>query len=345
MRFNFATKRIVRSLLVIVTLVIVFIGGMYVRHEDDIWLGLKEPLKKLYQWSSFGKTTWNSAFEKVDIDLSNGAIQYAYFYSSSSSSKRPLLVSLHTWGGDYKEYDPLANLAYDQNLNYIHPDFYGPNNKPEACCSDQVIKAIDAAIAYAIKNGNVDPGEIYITGASGGGYATLCMLLKSTHKIKSFAAWVPVTDLEAWYYENKIRKGNFTNDILACTSSGKTINRVNAAKRSPLQWQTNSHNLENANIAIYAGIYDGITGSVPITHAINFYNKLLKDRGVPESAPEYVNDYEKSYLLEKRIPLHDLGSISGRKVCLRKTYENITLVIFEGGHEMLAEYNLKTLMN
>ncbi len=288
---------------------------------------------------------WGKDFRLVGISSPvDGQIQRAYFYRSTSAVPAPLIVSLHTWSGDYTQPDPLSALSRSANLNYIHPDFRGPDNTLDACCSDLAISDIDASITFAIENGNVDTSRIYVMGVSGGGYATLAAFMRSKHRIRKFSAWVPISDLVAWYRESSIRRNKYAGDILHCTGSAADVLDIAVArKRSPLYWDTPVGKLEDAEISVYTGIYDGIQGSVPITQTINFYNKVLSDLGVKDSA-KYVSVYEKAALLELRRPLGDFGQIAGRKVCLQKQYQHIKLVVFEGNHEMLPEYALHELI-
>ena len=53
--------------------------------------------------------------------------------TAPSTDLRPLVVSLHTWGGDHtqKDNEDLAEHAPKLGWIYIFPDFQGPNNKPE----------------------------------------------------------------------------------------------------------------------------------------------------------------------------------------------------------------------
>jgi len=62
---------------------------------------------------------------------------------------------------------------------------------------------------------------------------------------------------------------------------------------------------------------------------------VLKDLGVRESK-YYVSDDETKFLLENRKPFADFGEICGRDICLMKEYGNISVTIFQGGHEMLG---------
>src|SRR5690606_35910714 len=96
---------------------------------------------------------WTDAFKEVGIPSSvDGVLQKAYFHSARGADPRPLLISLHTWSGDYKQGDPLAEKAAEGNWNYIHPDFRGPNWTPDACMSPKALADIDDAIQYAIEN-------------------------------------------------------------------------------------------------------------------------------------------------------------------------------------------------
>ncbi len=290
---------------------------------------------------------WSDTFELVDIKSPlDGAVQKAYFYRSRSEEAKPLVVSLHTWSHDYTQFDSINDLCVSKDLNYIHPNFRGVNNHKDACCSQLVMSDIDAAIDYAIEHGNVNKDRIYVIGTSGGGYATLATFMKSKHKIKKFAAWVPLVDLTKWYRETSIRKLKYADEILACTSSkGDALNLEVAKAKSPIYWETPIHKLEDSEVKIYCGVYDGMTGNgtIPITHSINFYNKLMDDLG-SDARKDKVSDDEKLHLLEYRSPLLSGKSIGNRQVFLEKSHDNVHLTLFEGGHEILTKYAFDDLI-
>lgn len=287
---------------------------------------------------------WSAAFELVGIKstIDNG-IQRSYFYKTQSGKAKPLIVSLHTWSGNYSQKDDLAEICRQKDLNYIHPDFRGINNTSSACCSELALADIDDAISFAIKNANVDITKIYVIGVSGGGYATLSTFMRSKHNIKKFSAWASITDLVAWYGESMNLKNKYAQEILACTDSKNELNIENARLKSPLYMKTPVEKLKNTKLFIFAGVHDGVKGSVPITHAINFYNKVLNDLSVPDKS-KYVSENEKQELLKNRRPLENLGSIADRKVCLQKEHGNTRLTIFEGDHEMLTEFAINELL-
>lgn len=286
---------------------------------------------------------WPSVFNKVTIPSRvDGLKQFAYCYRAKEKKAKPLIVSLHTWSGDFQQVDPIAALCVDNDLNYIHPDFRGPNHDQAACCSELVIADIEDAIDYGIKTAKVTPSGVYIIGLSGGGYATLCMLMRSKYPVKKYAAWVPVTDLVAWYEESSIRDNNYEQDILDCTGSIDQLNISEARDRSPIYQETPVIRLDTAKVSIFAGVHDGVTGSVPITHSIHFYNKLVHD--LEGCSTSLVNTEEIDSLMDIRQPLGDFGRIQDRMVLLKKKFGDIKLVIFDGGHEMLSDYALDELL-
>jgi len=339
-------KKSIPWLIYLLILVIGVIAGLFLQSKYMIYKTCgDQPVEDTITAKDSTETGWSEDFSIAEIPSSaDGKLQKAYIYKSKSGKPRPLIVSLHTWSHDYTQIDPLSGLCLTKDINYIHPDFRGVNRTLQACCSDLVISDIDDAISFAIHNCNVDTAAIYITGYSGGGYATLAMFMKSKHPVKKFSAWVPISDLIAWYRESDIRKNGYGYDILKCTGSEDgVLNETTARERSPIYWETPVNKIPDAQLIIYAGVYDGIQGSVPITHSINFYNKILRDLSVTDRN-KYITTEEKASLLEYRRPLGNYGKIADRDICLQKEYKSIKVTIFIGNHEMLAEYALDELL-
>ncbi len=319
--------------------------GIILRQNKTTWVFIENQFVETHvKFDDTRRIHWNKTFEIVEVKSSlDDKIQKAYFYKTKSNSPKPLIVSLHTWSGNYSQNDELSKICEQKDLNYIHPNFRGVNWTKDACCSKLAIQDIDDAISFAIRNSNVDTTKIFIIGVSGGGYATLSMFMKSKHNINKFSAWASISDLIAWYNESKIRNSNYAENVLACTASKNELNIANAKEKSPIYWNTPTEKLTNSKLFIYAGIYDGIQGSVPITHSLNFYNKLLADLSVSDTL-KYVSVHEKLKLLELRKSLGDFGSIGNRKIFLKKEYGNLKLILFEGNHEMLTEFALDELL-
>jgi dienelactone hydrolase len=282
---------------------------------------------------------WPGAFEEVEIPSSvDGSRQQAMFLPARGDALRPLVVSLHTWSGDYRQQDPMAPMIQEKGWNYIHPDFRGSNTRPEACGSEIVIRDIEDAIRYAREQGHVDPASIHVIGASGGGYATLMMYMKTSLDIKGFSAWVPISDLVDWYWSCRSRGLKYAGDILSCTGSPDSVLNVEEAeRRSPFFMETPVSSRKHSVLNIYCGIHDGYTGSVPITQSIRFYNKLVRDMKGGKKA--LVPPEDITVMLSQRTfqPADPAPCIQpeGRRIHYRKQYRSVSLTIFEGSHELL----------
>lgn len=304
------------------------------------------------EWDDTSENGWSSAFEKVGIPSSaDDKIQNAYLYKSRSKTPKPLIVCLHTWSGDYTQKDPIVKDILALDLNYIHPDFRGPNYTPESMGSPLVISDIEDAIRYALENTNSDPDQVHIIGCSGGGYATLLAYMNIRYPVKSFSAWAPISDIEAWYWESVGRNQKYAQHILSATSSSDGIlNNEEARRRSPIAHSFPKDRRKGAKLFIYEGIHDGYTGSVPITHSIHMYNRLIGDLKYNTVNPDsimckavsdtdLVSGKEILDLVVKRInPEHDPTKfLFDRAIHLFRKYENIELIIFEGRHEQIPE--------
>ena len=285
----------------------------------------------------------------------DGTQQPMYFYGTTAENLQPLVVELHNWGGDYNSfylYDEISlpTEVQSRNWNYIRPNLRGPNNSPSSCCSKLAIGDLEDAIAYAIQNSKVDPKRIVIVGGSGGGYTALCALMKLNRDIKEFHVWAPIVDLEAWYHQLISSNIPYDRDILNCTnSSNQKLNVTEARVRSPLYMNTPTNKFGKTKVKIYAGINDGYSGSVPITHSINFYNKILSDLGA-EAPDQYIKPLEKLYMIENRLPPNSSSLKHGkldskREILYQKIDRNLALTIFDGGHDMVMKQVLKDLEN
>ena len=113
----------------------------------------------------------------------DGENQPILFYSASKPN-RPLLVGLHTWSFDrFNQIDNMLPLAKKHDFNLLLPEFRGPNkesnpNHKKACGSKYVIQDVKDAIDYCIENKQIDRGNIFLLGASGGLFLELYHHLK-----------------------------------------------------------------------------------------------------------------------------------------------------------------------
>lgn len=294
--------------------------------------------KAVNPWDDTTSRSWNKSFQMV---VTGDGGQKAYFLKSTAEKPMPLVVSLHTWSGDFSQTDPLAAKVAQMGWNYIHPDSRGRNNKPDACLSDQVISDIDEAIEYARNNSAVDADQVYVVGVSGGAYTSLGYYLKGRQKVKSVISWVPISDLESWYWQSRRRSLGYADDIAACTGSNGELNVSEARKRSPLNWGIDKSSLPG--LSIYAGINDGYTGSVPISHSINFFNKIALHFGATDK--DLIDRDQTALLLARGAEkLQSPERIEDREVIYSIGFANASLTIFDGGHELLVDHTAKELL-
>jgi pimeloyl-ACP methyl ester carboxylesterase len=282
------------------------------------------------QWDNQSAGPWDSRFSLVEIPSSvDGSLQKAYLHRSAANGPQPLVVSLHTWSGNYAQEDPLSRLAAAAGFHYIHPDFRGPNRTPESCASPLALQDIDDAIAFALSELEVDRRRIYVVGTSGGGHATCSAYMRSQHDVRAFIAWVPITDLGAWYWQTKQRGLRYHRDILAAVGSSESFDEQEAQRRSPLFMPRQAR---TAPLHLFAGIEDGYKGSVPISHSILLFNRLCHELGSPESA---VSPSEMVSLLTKATQPTE-ARIADRAIYFHRDIGAASLTIFAGGHEMLT---------
>jgi lysophospholipase L1-like esterase/acetyl esterase/lipase len=289
-------------------------------------------------WDDTKSKDWPSQVKKVDIKSSaDGILQAAIFYAAPGPGPKPLIISLHTWSGDYMQKDTIANICIARGFNYIHPDFRGPNRRPEACASELVISDIDDAISWAMANTQTDPENIHVIGVSGGGYATVLTYLRSKHKIRSFSAYAGLYNLVDWYDECVGRKARYVADIEASTSGKKgEFNLEEAKKRSPFFMGKPVTDRSNSKLTFYCGIHDGYTGSVPITHSLQMYNKLVGDFDPHAPSSLVPQEYILTMVRARSLPGGgDQGTFRGRKIIYKNDYQKrINITVFEGTHEM-----------
>lgn len=261
--------------------------------------------------------------------------QQMYAYSPTSSTARPLVISLHTWSGGYDQRDKLAAYAESRGWNYVHPHVQGPNNTTDACLSDKVIDDVEDAYRWAVTNMKVDLQNIVIVGVSGGGYTALGSLLKSDIPAKAYFSWVPITDLNAWRRQSVERNPKYLADVENCAAVNGTYDAAEARRRSPLHMEL-EQGRRYPELHLYAGLHDGFKGSVPTSHSILFYNKMASHY---HAAPEtLVNAEEMAAITTLASEVDSTELVGDRDVHLKRSIPGLSLTVFEGGHEMLVSY-------
>jgi len=259
--------------------------------------------------------------------------QPAMFYAPTSKDAVPLIVALHTWSGNYKQrhHKDVEKWCIKHGWAYIHPNFRGPNKRPEATGSELVVNDIVNAVEYARKTAKIDNSSIYLVGTSGGGYTALVMAGHHPEIWAGVSAWVPISDLKAWHAQ-----GRYVADIVkSCGGAPGDSPAVDKeyTKRSPL---TYIENAKGVILHINAGINDGHRGSVPISHSLLAFNEVAapKDRLSKEEIRFFVEKAEVPPNLKTDISDPSYGK---KKPLFRRTSGNATVTIFDGGHEFVSK--------
>ena len=232
------------------------------------------------------------------VSSADGSEQPAAFYHSGTPGVKPLLVALHTWSYDYDQEMsiPYAEWCIAHDWILIAPSFRGPNHRPEATGSELAVQDVLDAAAYAEAHAPVDPGRVYLVGVSGGGHMALLMAgrvpepmdgrlgLGADHRSGGLARRVPRRRPPLRRRSGACRAAARP---AACPSSPAIDAQYRA--RSPL---TYLHPGIRTPLDINAGILDGHTGSVPISHTLRAFNAV--------AAPQdRIGDADIAYFVEQ----------------------------------------------
>lgn len=275
--------------------------------------------------------------------------QPALFWAPDATGKKnpaPLLVALHTWSSDYKQAGGEALYArwcLDNGWVFIHPNFRGPNRRPEALGSDLAVADIRAAVEFAKANATVDETRIYAVGVSGGGHASLLVAGRLSETWAGVSAWCGIADIALWHAETTAAgRSNYAGHIegaLGGPPDSTPERAADARHRSPQTWLAGA---KNVPLDINHGINDGRAGSVPFSHSLLAWNAV-----VPESArlkSEVIAAYYQSQQPPAGLsaPLED-ALYGKRPPVFRLANGNTRVTIFQGGHEIIHEAALNWL--
>lgn len=302
-----------------------------------------KPILLLSGCLSLVAQTPSSDIKTVNIRSTlDGSGQPALFYAPPKESPNralPLVVHLHSWSAHYDKSTGLEDaLAECKERKWvcIAPEFRGPNNRPDACASRLAMQDILDAVDFARKQTKVDSKRIYLVGGSGGGHMALVMASRYPKRWTAVSAWVPITDLAAWHTFSTAKKAPYAKMLENCCGGapGTPATDREYRNRSSLPFLANA---KGSPIAIEAGIHDGHTGSVPVSHSLRAFNVLARANGYAQQVIAE-SDIE-AITKEGKIPLSlqkDWGNHPQRKfpILFHREAGPASVTIFEGGHEM-----------
>lgn len=289
---------------------------------------------------------WQGAQEVAIPRSGDGEPQPAMFYvppdaePDSQGPAAPLLVALHTWSSDYRQETGADYLAECRRRRWVlvHPNFRGPNVRPEACGSDLAVQDVLDAVAYARRHAKVDDLRIYLVGASGGGYMALLMSHRAPQLWAGVSSWVPITDLARWHRQSKEASPprKYYRDLEAVFGGPPDTDERRAAyrERSPLFHLSAARGVP---IDINAGIHDGHVGSVPIDQSLDAFNVLAAANGHPELQIPAVRIDQ--MVRDEAVPsplagIPEEDPVRSHVILFQRTAGPARVTLFDGGHEI-----------
>ena len=276
------------------------------------------------------------ATERFYETIADGTRQPTMFYAPDSDRPVPMMVALHSWSSDYKQriHGEIEAWCAANGWAYLHPNFRGRNNRPEATGSELAVKDIASAVEWAQDQAKIDSESIYLVGTSGGGYACLLMAGRYPKLWAGVTAWVPIYDLRAWYHETKAAGLRYTEEIAASCGGAPGDSRAvdrEYARRSPYTYLGKA---KGVNLHINAGIRDGHDGSVPVSHSLRAFNQVAKRK-------DRLSEADIGFMTrEASLPGHlerakSDPSYGDRQPLFRRHSRKATITVFDGDHELV----------
>lgn len=269
----------------------------------------------------------------------DGSEQIARAYLAPATAPRPLLVMLHTWSADYKQRVSIEveSWCVSHGWHFIVPNFRGPSWNPGSCASDLAVQDVLDSVDFMRAQGAVQTDRIFLMGLSGGGHFSLLLAARHPELWAGVSAWVPIFDLSQWHAESETRQNNYHRHIeMACGGRPGSSAEVDAQlhHRSPSAWLKPGL---DCVLDINAGIHDGHTGSVPISHSLQAFNAAA------QSPADHLAAADIAVMTEaERVPEHLQGNwpdpaFADHPILFRRSSGKVQVTIFEGSHQGLPQ--------
>ncbi len=284
---------------------------------------------------------WNRSVQRITyVSSADDTRQPMMFYKPQRDEPRPLLVGLHSWSSNYtqKESAIYAEWCIANDWIFIHPNFRGPNARPQATGSELVIGDVRSAIDYAKANTRVDESRIYAVGWSGGGYLGLLLAGRTPEIWAGVSAWVPISDLNAWYEESRRLGTKYVREI-AASCGGNPVGDSPAAeecrKRSAVTYLESARGVP---IDINHGIRDGQSKGdpVPVSQSLRAFNLLAapQDRFTEDEIAYFTQEAQVPPKLRNETSDPSSG---GLRILFRRQSGKARVTIFDGAHDKNTE--------
>jgi len=307
------------------------------------------PLMDLPRRAAWEETV--PGIEEIRIPRESGEPdQPALWYHSGTKTKKPLLVVLHSWSADYLQHYgiPYGAFAKRNDWIFIHPDYRGHFDNPKATASEESVRDVRDALAYARRNAPVDEDRIYLAGFSGGAMMSLIMSGRYPDEFTAALAWVPIYDLNDWYgtvIQSEYKYTETYKQEIEASCGGRPDSDDKAAaecrKRSPSTYLDNARG-KGVKVFISGGIHDHF---VPPSHAVRVFNALADDRDRISEADYKALDKNESLPegLSGQSVNNALFDNAGLPVIFSRNSNGATLLLFDGGHDIAYNAGFKWL--
>lgn len=254
-------------------------------------------------------------------------------YPPASKAASGVIISLHTWSGDFTQEDPMLAEAQSRGWGYIRPNLGGPNRLPASCLAPSVIDGLDAVVDFCRDEWGVAPEKIHLVGHSGGGFTALGYWHLGRRTIASVQAWNPISDLASWHVFCSGRPGlrKYAGDIESAIGGKLDARLAEARSRSPLHMPVPAGR-KMPPLRIFAGIRDGHEGSVPVSQSTDYFNRLAS-HGLATPIPDNVL----VAIHSGRIQLLSNLAQPVDNGMFRFGNRGVALYVFDGAHEMLVD--------
>lgn len=240
----------------------------------------------------------------VSIPLADGSSDPAYVVlpADGVTQGRPLVVSLHSWGGDSTQrWLDFERECVQLGWVTVRPNYRGPNLRPEACASDLARQDILTTVEWMHTTYGIDRTHVFLVGVSGGGHMAMMMAGRHPTYWRAVSAWVGIANLWQWRDENP----DYWNMIRACMGPGLYDDQTEHLRRSPVTWLTGARDVP---LDIAAGINDP---SVPYHHSVDAFNVISQARGGDSPDPGGYQFYERAIITRRYAGLARLTVFDG----------------------------------
>lgn len=250
----------------------------------------------------------------------------------------PLVVSLHTWSFDLEQRnEELEAAVAERGWIFLSPNFRGRNDTIDACASDIAKRDVIDALEWVMGHYPVDPARVYLTGVSGGGFMTLAMVATYPDRWTAASAWVPLSDLRAWYdFHAGDPYGEMTRQCVGGNPAEDPSVAAEMDRRSPLHALRRARNVA---LDIAAGRFDGHDGApIPVWHSLASFNEIARALGQEEISAQEIAELSRHdpHLESPRESDRVSDPSFGREIFLRRHAGKARVTIFDGSHEGIA---------